>query len=309
MKACAFLYLFFSTAALLGQQEEVVSLDTGSSTLEGTFLLPESEGPVPVVLIIAGSGSTDRDGNNSLMKNNSLKLLAHGLWENGIASLRYDKRGIGASALNKEQVLAMRFEDLVTDAKSWIGYLQTRDEGSGIHILGHSQGSLVGMLASQDSDVQQLISVAGLGSKVDIILREQLKAQPPVLQEQADIMLDSLAQGYDVKQVHPMLASIFNPGIQPFLRSYMQYNPQAEIAKLNQAVLIVNGTTDIQVGVDQAEQLKAANTNAKLVIIENMNHVLKTAPAERNENLKTYYNPELPLIPELLPAIVGFIKS
>lgn len=243
------------------------------------------------------------------MKNNSLKLLAHGLWENGIASLRYDKRGIGASALNKEQVLAMRFEDLVTDAKSWIGYLQTRDEVSGIHILGHSQGSLVGMLASQDSDVQQLISVAGLGSKVDIILREQLKAQPPVLQEQADIMLDSLAQGYDVKQVHPMLASIFNPGIQPFLRSYMQYNPQAEIAKLNQAVLIVNGTTDIQVGVDQAEQLKAANTNAKLVIIENMNHVLKTAPAERNENLKTYYNPELPLIPELLPAIVGFIKS
>jgi len=309
MKEYALLFLFFFSATLMGQQEEVVSLDTGTHTLEGTFLLPETEGAVPVVLIIAGSGPTDRDGNNTLMKNNSLKFVAEGLAEQGIASLRYDKRGIGESSLTKEQMLATRFEDLVTDAKSWISYLQTRDDVSEIHVLGHSQGSLVGMMAARDTEVQRLISVAGIGVTVDVILREQLKAQAPVLQEQADIMLDSLAQGHEVKKIHPMLQAIFNPAIQPFLRSYMKYDPHKEIAKLEQAVLIVNGTTDLQVGVPQAENLKAGNPNAEMVIIENMNHVLKDAPADRNENLKTYYNPELPLSPDLLPAIVDFIKS
>ena len=309
MKVFACLLLFFISGMLMAQQEEVVSLDTGSSTLEGTLLLPEADGPVPVVLIIAGSGATDRDGNNTLMKNNSLKLLAEGLWENGIASLRYDKRGIGASTLTKEQMLATRFNDFVSDAKSWIEYLHTRDEVSDIHVLGHSQGSLVGILSTQEAKVTSFISVAGLGFPVDVTLREQLKVQPPLLQEQADTMLDSLAQGHEVKKVHPMLQAIFSPAIQPFLRSYMKFDPAKEIAKLEQPVLIVNGTTDIQVGVHQAESLLTASVNGEMVIIENMNHVLKDAPAERNENLKTYYNPELPLSPELVPAIVDFVKS
>ena len=309
MRNYVFLFFLFVASVSMGQQEEVVSLDTGKNTLEGTFLLPESNVPVPVVLIIAGSGPTDRDGNNSLMKNNSLKLLAEGLHENGIASLRYDKRGIGGSTLSQELIRDLSFTDFVLDAKSWIGYLQTREDVSDIHVLGHSQGSLVGILAAQEANTTSLISVAGLGFPVDVTLREQLKAQPPVLQEQADIILDSLALGHDVNKVHPMLISIFNSAIQPFLRSYMEYDPTKEVAKLNQPVLVVNGTTDLQVSVQQAENLIAACSNGKLVLIENMNHVLKTAVADRNENLKTYYNPELPLSPELLPAIVGFIKS
>jgi len=310
MRKIVFLSLLLLGATQVSAQlEEVVSLETGSSTLEGTLLLPDSVNPVPVVLIIAGSGPTDRDGNNSLMKNNSLKLLAAGLQKQGIASLRYDKRGIGASTLSKEQVLEIRFEDFVADAKSWIGYLQTLESVSEIHVLGHSQGSLVGIIAARESEVKRLISVAGLGYPVDAVLREQLKAQPPVLQEQADIILDSLALGHEVKSVHPMLVSIFNPGIQPFLRSYMQYDPQVEIAKLELPVLVVNGTTDIQVGVEHAERLLAASTNGQLVIIDRMNHVLKDAEANRNENLKTYYNPDLPLSTELVPAIVDFIKS
>ena len=310
MKTTLSHFLFLLCAALVfGQQEKVVSLDTGLVSLEGTLLLPESEMAVPVVLIIAGSGPTDRDGNNSLMKNNCLKLLAQGLFENGIASLRYDKRGIGASKLPPDQVSATRFEDFIADAKSWIGYLQTLEEISEIHVLGHSQGSLVGMMAAQDTEVAQFISVAGLGLTVDTVLREQLKAQPPVLQEQADIILDSLAQGHDVNSIHPMLVSLFNSGNQPFLRSYMQYHPQVEIAKLKQPVLVVNGTTDIQVGVDQAKQLVAASTNARLFIVDEMNHVLKDAGADRNKNLKTYYNPDLPLSPKLVPELVDFIKS
>lgn len=310
MKKNVLIYLFMlSLAALFAQQEEVVSLDTGFSTLEGTMLLPQAEMPVPVVLIIAGSGPTDRDGNNSVMKNNCLKLLAEGLLDNGIASLRYDKRGINASILTEEQIQSTRFEDLVADAKSWVGYLQSREEVSEIHILGHSQGSLVGIITAQNTTVKRLISVAGLGMPVDAILRDQLKAQPPVLQEQADIILDSLALGHDVNIVHPMLQNVFNPGIQPFLRSYMQYDPSEEITKLEQPVLIVNGTTDIQIGVDQAEKLVAATADGKMVIIENMNHVLKNAEADRNKNLSTYYDPNLPLSPGLVPAIVDFIKS
>lgn len=302
------LFCLLLPVALSGQ-EEIISIDTGAFVQEGTLLVPESDGAVPLVMIIPGSGPTDRDGNNSLMKNNSLKMLAEGLNENGIATLRYDKRGVSGGNLTPQQILDTRFEDFISDAKNWIDHLQNLEGVSDIHILGHSQGSLVGIMAAQGGQVKSLISLAGLGAPVDEIIREQLKVQPPLLQEQADIILDSLAQGHEVKKVHPMLISLFNPGVQPFLRSFMQYDPSSEIAKLDIPVLILNGTEDIQVGVDQAEKLHASCTNSKMVILEKMNHVLKEVEGDRLANQKTYFDPELPLIPGLVPAIVEFMNT
>lgn len=292
----------------LGQTDQLVTLDTGSNSLEGSLLSPE-ETAVPVVLIIAGSGPTDRNGNNSYMTNNCLKMLAEGLFQNGIATLRYDKRGIGQSSLSTQQMLDTRFDDMVNDAKSWVGYLQTLEEVGDIHVLGHSQGSLVAILTAQTENVTSVISVAGIGVPGGEIIREQLKVQPPILQEQAAIILDSLKQGHDVNKVHPMLQSLFQPAIQPFVRSWIKYNPKEEITKLEQPVLIVNGTEDIQVGVDQAEKLNRAHPKSTLLIIEKMNHVLKDAEGDRNANMSTYYKPDLPLSETLIPEIVKFIKA
>ncbi|MBT8236703.1 MAG: alpha/beta fold hydrolase [Bacteroidia bacterium] len=302
------LILLCSPLIIFGQSEEIVTLDTGTNTLEGSFLNPAGTA-VPVVLIIAGSGPTDRNGNNTLMKNNCLKMLAEGLYENGIATLRYDKRGIGGSALTAQQRTDTRFDDMVNDAKSWVGYLQTIEGVGDIHVLGHSQGSLVGILTAQTENVTSVISVAGLGAPGGEIIREQLKVQPPILQEQAAIILDSLKQGHDVNYVHPMLQSLFQPALQPYVRSWIKYDPKEEIAKLEQAVLIVNGTEDIQVGVDQAEKLNKAHQKSELLIIEKMNHILKDAEGDRNANMSTYYKPDLPLSESLVPEIVKFIKA
>ena len=302
------LILISFSLVLQGQSDQIVTLDTDSITLEGSLLQPEGN-DLPAVLIIAGSGPTDRNGNNSIMTNNSLKMLAEGLYENGIATLRYDKRGIGASALSAEQMLDVRFDDMVNDAKSWVGFLQTVEGLSDIHVLGHSQGSLVGILTAQTENVHSIISVAGPGVNGGEIIREQLKVQPPILQEQADIILDSLEQGHDVNKVHPMLQALFRPSVQAFVRSWIKYDPQEEIAKLQQPVLIVNGTEDIQVGVDQAEKLHAAHSSAQKAIIEKMNHVLKDVEGDRNANLSTYYKADLPLSESLIPAIVNFIKA
>lgn len=307
---CNIIFVLLLLPALLwGQEDSLVTIEAGSRTIEGSLMMPDLEREVPVVLIIPGSGPTDRDGNNGLMKNNSLKMLAEGLRDSGIASLRYDKRGLKGNPMGDQQEADLLFDDLAEDASLWINYLQTLNGFGDIHILGHSQGALVAILAAQGSEVQTVISVAGSGVPVDDIIREQLLTQPPVLQEASAIILDSLEQGFEVKKIHPMLQALFRPSVQPFLGSWMRYDPVAEISKLDQPVLVINGTTDIQVGTGQAKKLKAAKANAELLIIENMNHVLKTAPAERNENLKTYYDPELPLSPELVPAIVAFITS
>jgi len=298
------LFLTFSWA----QTDEIVTLDTGTNTLEGSFLRPEGTA-VPVVLIIAGSGPTDRNGNNTLMTNNCLKMLAEGLFENGIATLRYDKRGIGRSALTAEQSTDTRFDDVVNDAKSWVGYLQTLEGMGDIHVLGHSQGSLVGILAAQTENVASVVSVAGIGVTGGEIIREQLKIHPPILQEQAAIILDSLKQGHDVNKVHPMLNSLFQPALQPFVRSWIKYDPKEEIAKLKKPALIVNGTEDIQVGIDQAEKLHKAYPQSSLLIIEKMNHVLKDVEGDRNANMSTYYKPDLPLSESLVPEIIKFIKA
>src|ERR1035437_1292123 len=132
-----------------------------------------------VALLIAGSGPTDRDGNNLAMKNNSLKMLANELAKNGIASLRYDKRGIGNSKTTGFNEADIRFDNYVNDAKEWVIYLKKVLKFNNIVVIGHSEGSLIGMIVAQDKAVSKYVSVAGAGQPADKIIREQLKNQPP----------------------------------------------------------------------------------------------------------------------------------
>ncbi|MFJ7978897.1 alpha/beta hydrolase [Lysinibacillus xylanilyticus] len=270
-----------------------------------------SKDPTPVALIIAGSGPTDKDGNSALAgKNNSLKMLAEGLAKDGIATVRYDKRGLGdnQSLLTKEEDITI--DQYVDDAVQVINTLLADNAYSSVHIIGHSEGSLIGLLAAQKTKVESFVSIAGSGRPVDEILLEQLKGQlsPELLKESTDA-LASLKKGELVKNVSPELQSLFRSSIQPYMISWLKYNPASALAKVNSRVLILQGTTDLQVVATDAEALKKGKPDAKLVYLEGMNHVLKNAPADRTENLATYSDPSLPLHKELQPAIQQFIMN
>ncbi len=310
MKIIPILILIFiiTIQNLYSQTEEIVILNTETGNLEGTLMMPASNPSKTIALLISGSGPTDRNGNNPAMMNNSLKMLATELNENGIASLRYDKRGIGKSMQAGLKESDLRFENYVNDAKEWSAYLKNELKFNNIIVIGHSEGSLIGMIASQNSNVSKFISIAGAGQSADKIIREQLKSQPMSVTIPANALLDKLVKGETIADVPPILYTLFRPSVQPYMISWIKYDPQKEISKLTIPVLIIQGTTDIQVGIDDANRLAKALPKAKLVIIEGMNHILKPASADRQMNIATYTQPDLALKEELISNIVTFIN-
>lgn len=277
--------------------------------IHGTLLTPDGKKAVPVVLIIAGSGPTDRDGNQSMVKTDSYKLLAEALLQEGIATLRYDKRGVGESSSALKDESTLKFDDMVGDAAGIIEQLKSDKRFSSVTVLGHSEGSLIGMLAAKKSGADAFISVAGLAESADKIIVRQIAAQSEELSLKTAFILDSLNKGQDVKVADPNLQTLFRPSVQPYIKSWIKYEPKTEIGKLRVPVLILQGTTDIQVPVSEAETLKEASPSAKLTIIKGMNHVLKQAPEDREKNMATYSNPNLPLSKELTPAINTFVLT
>lgn len=292
-----------------GQTGQSVTLQTKTGSLSGTLLVPKTPKKLPVVLLIQGSGPVNRNGNTGMIMPNDLKMLADSLYAHGIASLRYDKRGVGASRVAALSELNLRFNDYVQDAVGWIKFLKQNKKFNSIVIIGHSQGSLVGMIAAQQKAVTKFISLEGAGEPIYDVLRYQLKKQPPYIWQISEPILDSLIQGKTVDSVPKVLYTLFRPSIQPFWISWFKYNPQTEIKKLHKPVLIVQGTTDIQVEVTDGKNLAKADPRAKLVIIQGMNHILKDAPADRAENIQTYYNSNLPLNKQLVKVVLNFIKK
>jgi pimeloyl-ACP methyl ester carboxylesterase len=300
--------ILLTFSSVFGQSEQIVILETETCNLEGTLLIPEVPEIPPVTLIIAGSGPTDRDGNNPFMKNNSLKMLATGLAQHGIAVLRYDKRGIGKSIVEDFNESNLRFEHYVEDAREWIRFLDADERFGDVFVIGHSEGSLIGMIAAQKAS-KKFVSIAGVGQSADKIISQQLTAQPPAFLEQAQPILDKLVAGDTVSTVPIFLLSLFRPSVQPYLISWFRYDPQFEIGKLDMPILIIQGTTDIQVTVQDAALLESGNPKAELRIIEGMNHIFKEAEVDRQKNILTYSQPDLPLMPGLVETIVEFLKN
>jgi len=305
---CFFLLLCTSTALVHAQhQEEALSLEIENGSVKGTLLIPKTDKKVPIALIVAGSGPTDRNGNNMMMTNNHLKLLAEGLAEKGIASLRYDKRGVGKSALQNFNEQDLRFEDYANDAIGWLKKLQSDTRFSKLILVGHSEGSLLGMLACQQMRVDQFISLAGAGQNASALLKEQLEKQSPSLLEEALPIFEKLEQGETVEEVPMALFSIFRPSVQPYMISWIKYDPKVEIAKLQVPILLVHGTTDIQLELSEAKLLSEGNPKAQMEVIEGMNHILKIADEAYLPNLQTYSNPDLPLAAGLTELLAAFI--
>ncbi len=315
MKPTAWLLVFLAWVPVAAQSVK----DTASTelsmpalpqgTLNGTLLAFKSRKAVPLVVIIAGSGPTDRNGNNPMMKNNSLKYLAETLAGQGIASFRYDKRGVGASAKAMVKEDSLTFETYINDAVAWMTFLKKDRRFSKIIVAGHSEGALIGMVAAAKAKADGYISIAGAGKPAAQTIRTQLKSQPEAIRAEAGKILDSLQAGKLVAQPNPMFAALFRPSVQPYLVSWFKYDPAVEIGKLAVPMLVVQGTTDVQVGVDDAKLLAAAAPSATLVLVEGMNHILKEAEADFQKNIATYTNPALPLKPELAAYLQGFLKQ
>lgn len=309
MKQLFFLAIFIFITGFAGAQDETVILKTSTGELEGSLSIPDQKTGMPLVLIIAGSGPTDRNGNSGDLENNSLKLLASELKAQGIASFRFDKRGVGQSSGSGDE-MELRFETFVDDVKAWITLLSADKRFSRLIVAGHSEGSLLGILAAQKNHrVSALISIAGAGRPIDLVIKEQLAPLPEDIKAVVFEMMDRVKKGDTITNVPPIYYSLLRPSIQPYMRSWFKYDPAMELKKLDIPLLIVQGTTDLQVGEKDAELLAKANSGAKLAIIANMNHVLKDCQTRDKEQQKPIYSdPSLPLNEEFVKTMVNFIR-
>ena len=297
------------TIAAFSQEKKSANQEIEINTLiKGTLFFPENvTSKTKLVILIAGSGPTNRNGNQVSMQNNSLKFLAEGLAQNGFAVFSYDKR-IFAQMINKtidEKTLS--FEDFINDAKDVVTYFKSQKKYAKIIIVGHSEGSLIGMVAAK-TNVDGYVSLAGAGRPIDEVLSEQIAKNSPTLKEAADKDLALLKEGKTFDNKNPMLASLFRESIQPYMISWIKYNPQEEIKKLQLPILIINGTKDIQVPPSDAELLHKANPKSTLKIIENMNHIFKKIKVDE-DNVKSYSDPKLPVIHELIEIMTSFVNS
>ncbi|MEG5265888.1 alpha/beta hydrolase [Pseudomonas sp. JDS28PS106] len=294
-----------------GAVQRPITLDTGEGQLHGTLLLPKSSQPVPVVLLIAGSGPTDRDGNNPEGgRNDNLKRLAVILAEHNIASVRYDKRGVAASKAATPDERDLSVERYVADAEAWARKLRANSRLSQLILLGHSEGALIASLAADKARAAAVISVAGSGRPVDAVLREQFQERlPPELLQRADHLLDSLKAGRTEADVPEQLQVVFRPSVQPYLISLFRQDPAAAFGRLKMPALILQGRNDIQVGVDDALLLHKARPDAELALIEGMNHVFRIVPVDLEQQMLSYRNPTAPLADELSDRIVKFING
>ncbi len=293
--------------------ESDYQLSTATGVIDGT-LETIATTPAPVVLIIAGSGPTDRNGNALALglDDNAYKLLAADLAQKNIASLRYDKRGIGKSAAAGSSEQKLRFENYIDDAAGWLRKLRADGRFSKIVVAGHSEGSLIGMIAVQRAPADAFVSLEGAGRPAAVVLREQLKPKlPPQLYAQADAIITSLQDGTTVAEVPAELMVLFRPSVQPYLISWFKYDPAVEIAKLRIPVTIVQGTADVQVTMADARALQAADPSARLVVVQGMNHVLKYSPDVSSEAaiLKGYQDPSLPVDSQVVDAVAAAARG
>ena len=297
-------------AALYGPVATPVTLPSEPAGLHGTLLTPE--GPTrAVVLILPGSGPTDRDGNSGAgLTGATYRLLAEGLAEQGIATVRIDKRGVGQSAPAMVSEQDLTFQTYIDDARAWVTEAAHVTGRPCVWLIGHSEGSQIALAAAEGGNdaVCGLVLLAGAGRPAGMVLREQFEAGlPEALKAPAFAALDDLEAGRPVEAPPPALAALFRPSVQPYLISWLGLNPADLISGYDGPVMIGQGTTDIQVSLTDARALSAAQPAARLVIWEGVNHLLKTAPIDRTANIATYSDPNLPLAPGVVDDVAGFI--
>ena len=286
---------------------ERINIDVEGGALIAALELPPKT-PSAVAIIVAGSGGTDKNGNSVGMESNSYKMLAESLAAEGIATIRYDKRGIGENRGLVKDLNQITIDLFASDVENIVKYALQDERFSDVHIIGHSEGALLATLAAQKQKVDSIILLAGVGRSMDEVLIEQLSAQLPAnLLEESKNILTSLKAGKIVESVSKELQPVFSIPNQPYLISWIKYNPVDELEKVNTKKYVVQGNTDIQVAETDWAELSKVATEA--IMIEGMNHILKESPAERAANIATYNEPNLLLHKDIAPTISRIIGN
>lgn len=307
----ALLLLAPCIAVAQSPREQEVTVQTPSGRLAGTLTTAVRPGDA-AVLILPGSGPTDRNGDNPVTgPSGTYRLLAHALAERGVASLRFDKRGLGASASALTREEDLRFSQNTDDALAWLELLRSRTGARRLFVLGHSEGALTAALAAQRASLAGVVLAAGAGRPAADVIRDQFRSSgaPAELIDRSNDIFDALRRGETVSDVPPTLATLFRPTIQPYLRSWLFLNPAAELARSDVPALVIQGDRDIQIPVEDARALARSRSGVRLVIVPGVSHVLKAAPEDRAANIASYADPSTPLAPGVVEAISTFIAG
>lgn len=295
------------------EASENVTLENEFGTLGGVLELPAGC-PKTVVLIVSGSGSTNRDGNvpGETGKTDVYRMVAEALRnEAGVATLRYDDEGIGASTSGApSDVEDFRFDMEIADVAAWVKQLRGDSRFSHVVVAGHSQGSLTAILAAKTEPIDGWISLAGAGRPAGDLLHEQLSDDlTPAQLAELDAAIEKMENGELPGPVNPPLDQIIPPIVQPYLISWLKYDPKVEVASLTAPGIILQGTTDRQVKVLDAELLHEGKADAELVVVEDMCHPLKQATDAAGEQQAAYTDPTVPLATGLIPPITTFLHE
>ncbi len=214
---------------------------------------------------------------------------------------------MAASAAAAPTESDLRFDTYVDDAAAWVRQLRTDSRFDTITLLGHSEGALIGMLAAKQARADAFISVAAPARSAPEIIRDQLRPQlSDELWQDSERILSELEQGRTTEGVPLALASLFRSSVQPYLISWFRYVPTEKIQHAPGPVLIVHGTTDVQVSPSEAEALKQVRPDAELLLVEGMNHVLKMVSTNPAQQSASYSDASLPVAPLLVERIVEF---
>src|SRR5262249_12200067 len=241
--------------------------------IDAWLSLPSGTEQPPVALLIAGSGSTDHDGNGPQVKPATLKKLSDALVARGIATLRYDKRGAGGWKQEFGKPEDFRFKDYVDEAAAVIAHLRAGAKFSKVIVIGHSEGGLVGILAARRVPVDKLVLLAVAARKQGDLLKAQLeKKLPPDKFAPVAKAIDRIMAGEIVDPMPPGLA--IPPSLQPGIASAFTEDPIAPLKKIEEPILIVAGGKDSQLARLDFLALTTAAFAAKTLWLPQMNHVL-----------------------------------
>lgn len=306
MKIKLFIALAFFLVDCLSSQSEVTekSILIKNDQIELPGTLSYTKDSKKLIIWIHGSGNVDRNGNQGAQaKANYIKQFRDEINKNDIAFFSYDKRT--SNPKNAAFLKGVVLDDFVDDAKKVIEHFKKENHFKEIILIGHSQGSLIAMLASEG--INKYISLAGPSETIDQTLTKQIMAQSTEFGKMTESYFKELKETGDVKNVNPNLLQFFAKPNLPFFKNWMSYNPTEEINKLKIPMLIINGTKDIQVSIEDAKALNVANNTSEIKIIENMNHVLKHIEKD-SDNMNSYYSPDFKISSELVKIITGFVK-
>ncbi|MEI8255889.1 MAG: alpha/beta fold hydrolase, partial [Deltaproteobacteria bacterium] len=298
-------------AAPAGITEEAIEVDRGGVAIRGVIWRPANvTGPLPVMVIVAGSGPTDREGNSVLnLHTDCYRLLADSLAARGIATVRFDKRGVGASGANfRPQDVS--FDDVVGDAQAIVERVRADARFSHVTLAGHSEGGLIALRVAERVPVNALVLLASMGRPFGVILREQLARQLSATDmAEFDRVVGEIRAGRPTTSTVAAIQSTLNPSLNlNYMRGELDADPAALLRALRMPTVVIQGDTDIQVTVADARALAGARPDVRLVLLPHVNHVLRDE-ATATPDQASYHNPALPLGPGVLDAVYSGIAG